>query len=844
MSLTNKFVLSLYVHSTGDRNCTGCPESYPVECEQPGCSGFVHAEFTGLKYFGFLCGTLYCDKCDTWERKDYDDQDPSTMALTSPRDSEASRRTPTIPPAGWKGVPDTVDWAYFTFNQWEADVRFPSYYAIHVVGNRDCPNCEEKPLSTCQLPGCHGLIHSALQLEAVDETSTHTPIARRCDVCGDIGRLRGLSTEDFEAIREQHPREQTELNEAYRRRNSPNPKERFADWLEYIERFLSKQRVVYKGRGRLAEPDFPDIRWLATGFGPFLMDVTRPSWRIDTLFRDQDRLELFGVFNNEMKSRPNDVTLRAAGISLYWFLSRFCPTYEVPSVQIDDETGEYIETSESVPDYSDEWKPYRREFQGYLSRLVRLVNVQDCGDWHRTLWEIHNCCAARDWDLARKLFAHAAEQNQCLAPELTALPAYFEYRVIFGPDIDSRLGLGSDNPIEPKWHVQPYWESVGREFFLPFELSLEALAVPLDHLCSEGLRSSESRTGDTVRLEFIWGALQDKLPLLPFEQAHSLGSAIRALDEALDKLGPHQDLYRSILAQCLEVLGSNTGAAEAYRTLALRPEPFKGLRSCVLFALKAASLYMKDGETGKAEEVLASARSRYPDDIQTLQELLKLKAARGVDLHEVDSLAEKLGKLAKEEDWTLETRLFMSMHRRSTISQAAVDEELQKWPPSAGLCPSSKEAFETALQHHLGAAAGQDRRDRDLRTAAFYFSKAVECQLRKRVFEPFRVQVLNSQPRDPLINLRGVPDKFLNAYVDDEHNGITFGQMVNSMKFVRTLNTYVQKHFPRLLSSAILGNLRHLVPLRNAETHETSDPQLAARARALAESVIEAMDRT
>lgn len=177
-----------------------------------------------------------------------------------------------------------------------------------------------------------------------------------------------------------------------------------------------------------------------------------------------------------------------------------------------------------------------------------------------------------------------------------------------------------------------------------------------------------------------------------------------------------------------------------------------------------------------------------------------------------------------------------------TVSQDDVNREVENWPPFAGLCPSSKDAFETALQHLLGAAANQSRRDSDLRTAAFYFSKAVECQMRKRVSEPFRVQVLNSQPRDPLINQRRESDSFLNAFLDGEGKGITLGRMVNSMKFVRMLSLYVQKHFPRLLTAEILGKLNRLVPLRNNEADETSDPQLAAQARALAESVIVALN--
>jgi hypothetical protein len=255
--------------------------------------------------------------------------------------------------------------------------------------------------------------------------------------------------------------------------------------------------------------------------------------------------------------------------------------------------------------------------------------------------------------------------------------------------------------------------------------------------------------------------------------------------------------------------------------------------------LKAAKLYLKDGETGKAEEVLASARSSYPDDIQTLQELLKLKAAPGGDLREADSLAEHLRRLTKEEDWTLETCLFVSM-RQASVPQAAVDEEVQKFRLSPKLCPSAKKAYENGCRNRLRADANQSASESDLCTSALYFVKAVECQMREKVFAPFRIQVLDSAQRDTLLNQRGDPDEYLSRYVDGDER-ITLGQMMNSIRYVRTLNIYVQKHFPRLLSPEILGKLKHLVSLRNAETHETSDPQLAAQARALAESVIEAM---
>jgi hypothetical protein len=568
--------------------------------------------------------------------------------------------------------------------------------------------------------------------------------------------------------------------------------------------------------------------------------MTPPLWSIDSLFRAEDRLDLFGVFHKEMKSHPNDVILRAAGVSLYWLLSRFCPQYEEQGGFLGVETGDYAETIVLVSDYSEEWEPYRREFQGYLAQLVRLVNLQDCVDWPRTLWEIRNCCAARDWDLARKLFAHAAKHNQCPAPELSARRAHFEYRVIFGPDIDSNLRLGWE--VQPKWDVQPYWEWVREEFSLLYELSLEALAVPFDYLWNEAVPPSESRTGNTAQVEFIWGALQDKLPLLPSAQTNSLRSAISALEKVLDKLGPRQDFYRSILAQCLEFIDL-AGAAEAYGTLALRPEQFEGLRSRPLFALKAAKLYLKNGETGKAEKFLESVRNSDPDHIWTLQELVKLKVARGGDLRDADGLAKHVRTFTKEKDWTPAIRLFMSMHP-PIVLQAAVDKEVAKRAYYPGLCAFAKEALETAVQHEWSADENQKMRDRNLRIEATCYAQVVEFELKDKIFQPFRMRILDSGQTDQLADQRGNRDEKLDSYVYQGRE-LTFGEMIGAIKFVPMVN-YVQKKCRRLRASAILEKwkqeMRQLNSLRRPAVHGSLNPQLAAQARELAESVIEAMN--
>jgi len=259
-----------------------------------------------------------------------------------------------------------------------------------------------------------------------------------------------------------------------------------------------------------------------------------------------------------------------------------------------------------------------------------------------------------------------------------------------------------------------------------------------------------------------------------------------------------------------------------------------------MFALKAARLYLKDGETGQAEAGFASARSSYPDDVRTLQELLKLKAARGGDLREADSLAEQISDLAKEEDWTLETRLFVSM-RQASVSQAAIDNEVAKRPYYSGLGPFAKEVVETAVQHELSADEKEKMRYRNFRIVASCYSQAVESELLRKIFEPFRLHVKNSGQMDQLTMKNGKRDDFLHSYVDG-YRQLSFGQMISTIEWVPMVTDHVQQHFPRLLPSAMLKKAKDLARLRNAVSHPGLPPRQVSQARALAESIIEAMN--
>jgi tetratricopeptide (TPR) repeat protein len=738
------------------------------------------------------------------------------MLLAPPRDSEASRRTPAIPPAGWKGVPHTVDYLYFTFEPMDEGYEleglgFPSYDMIHVVGDKACPNCKEPPLP-CELPACHGLMHSAEQFDG-DETGVNSWDEKKCDVCGAIGRLRSLRRGSLLLMRGRYQKEQMRLAEEQRRKDHPTVAEKFSDWLEFVRKEAGNYPAGAGGPG-----------WPTLGL-PLSWDQ----------FKDEDRHEFFGLVEAKVKDLPNDVILRTGAISLYWKLSRRIPGEFIRGLFIDEDSAEgYGERAYWHPDDSERWKSHRQEFSGLLARLVKLVNVQDCSDWQRTFCEIRNASAAQEWDLARQLFRHAEEGNQYPADKLCAAQACFEYRIVFGPEIDKIVGLGTGNEREIQW------EWLRDEFLNGLELSLDALGpwwLPFDHLYAEHSELADSAT----LLCFIWGALQDEPPKLQRYDRDALRNAARALDDLVGTPSPHQDFFLSILAQCREALGETRQAAEIYQKIASRPDPFEGWHFSCPLALKAAKLYVKVGDTRKAEDVLDSSLKRHPDDVETLEELLRLKWARGA-ASEADTLLEHLGTLTEEANCAPDTRAIMVARRQSTVSQTAVDTKVQNFRFSSQLCPSSKKALEVACRCELRADADADQsaRDADLCISAFYYAKVVERELKEKVFEPFRAEVLNSDLGVEITQQLRTGDGPLDTYI--YHNKrLALGQMI-SVIGASGLKGFLQKNrFRRLRYQPILKNLNELNHLRNEERHADLDPKLAARARTLAQSVIEAM---
>jgi hypothetical protein len=633
------------------------------------------------------------------------------------------------------------------------------------------------------------------------------------------------------------PEEQAQRDEDLRRRNHPSAAKKVDDWLEFVGDRIEKGEVRFPFP--LFESCHPDIAFLA--------DSAKFPWgTLQDMFLDKDRDEFFRVLKGRLELQPNDINLRAAAISLYWHLSRLYLKWQYPDYDIDDVTGEWVEdrvneaTGELVPlsywetDLSGEREHHRREFHGYLSRLVRLVNVEDCSDWQRTNWEIRNACAARDWDRAKELFRHASVRKQHTEPELTVLEWCFDYRVEFGPQIDSRLGLG----LRPPGDVHPYWESVRTHFLAHHPLSLDALEVPLDYFYPQS-KLSKLFCHETS-LCFVWGALQDD----PSPRSSNARNASRhegvMTGHEFEEFGPYQDFCMSIVAQQREACGDLGGAAWVYETLASRPEPFENVRSSILFTLRSAKLYRALGETAKARNVLEECKRRESPDI--LAELQEVYLAQG-DVDHAQDVAKRLSAMTTGENLSPKTRLLLNLPQ-PTVSPELLQKEIRECPCFLSLCSSCKDPWKLALSQELESKAAQSLRDERARDAAFKFCTVVERELREKVFDPFRKLFPGSDIKQRSADQLVARDERFRSYLAGRD--LNFGDMVRcirtSIQMPDSLFTrYLGDEFPALGQRETVGWMEELTRIRN-DVHRGLDPQLAPRAHPLAERTLDAIN--
>src|SRR5208282_3015868 len=91
MSISDGFDLGSSAHSPGDRNCKGCPKSYPRPCKQPDCVGLVHVGYYDDWVPGQPEAELYCDTCKNSGGAYFEEACSLPTELRVPRDRAASQ---------------------------------------------------------------------------------------------------------------------------------------------------------------------------------------------------------------------------------------------------------------------------------------------------------------------------------------------------------------------------------------------------------------------------------------------------------------------------------------------------------------------------------------------------------------------------------------------------------------------------------------------------------------------------------------------------------------------------------------------------------------------------------
>jgi len=554
-------------------------------------------------------------------------------------------------------------------------------------------------------------------------------------------------------------------------------------------------------------------RWLSAGYpSPTLVHPTFPWGDYQSLFRDKDSVELFWLFLTALQSDRNDLALRCSAISLYWHLSRLYPAYREEKYDTCGEpTGTYY------PDYdiSDEWLASQRQYQGNLAQIVKIVESDDCTDWPRTKWEITNACAATDWHLARRLLNHARKNRFISETTATAIRANLEHRILFGNDIDGKLGLGRNRILRPEW----------REFRERFrtcpECALEALEVSI--FGPPFARAySDFECDDVTDVSLIWCALDQNLPYPSETQLGQIEAVIKDVERLLPSMGDYSALYLSYVAQFQKVLGRFERAAEAYRRLMDMPN-LLGWKP-IPFALEAASLFRKCNRLVEAELILRKIVGVFPDAAECWEELVEVLMAgeKTQEAGEAAKIAESLAGVGSLKPATI----LLSRSNPALVTKKDIEQKFAGWV-HLGLSSSTLTELHQALGNEINAERDAQKVMKYTETAAFYYGKAVECELLGRVFLRWRNGMTVTDRKRLSTEVREY-DLKLCKFLGDQGNEykLCLGDMAKvignaggRVGAFASIFSFLRLNHPGLLDSSALQSLSMLRVIRNNEGH-------------------------
>ena len=512
----------------------------------------------------------------------------------------------------------------------------------------------------------------------------------------------------------------------------------------------------------------------------------------------------------------------------------------------------YHLAAEGWPEWSmynkDLYEPVQSAFRRDLRTLAGMLPPEGCThDWRRIKWEISNALAGGDWDRARQIFKLAEAFHATEDKDLWALRGQFGFFAAFDKDTAKRFEthswLLSVNPPDV-WPGSP--------------LALEVYGVSLVR----------------VPKQILGGKLDPKM-------RETARDARNDLEKALHRragLGPP---YHAMLGACHLALDDYAHAADEYNIVLNSETTFRrfmfldfvrsvarqgGGEAELLKRIHEGDLssFLKDfkpdllqvlaksqvlaGEREKAKAIYRQWAIEYPNDPQVYLHLAELFAQepnykeaynalrKAVDLNpELEQelpykVALPLGAIASE-------HLDLDRLTREAIKEHPEVEKLldllfpDVWPNYGKMSPEARKPWLLAsvqtyyLPSILPASATQCRQ-----VGAEKFAKAVEIELRQRVFEPFKTETSESLHVKAVIEQAKTDQKArLFAEYLVGKGRLALGQMAFILRearagkgeLFRLFGDRTRQHFSKL-DGPQLEDLKKIYIPRNLESHESA----------------------
>ena len=553
-----------------------------------------------------------------------------------------------------------------------------------------------------------------------------------------------------------------------------------------------------------------------TGYYPLLdvSDIQRTTcpWQneIYDAFSHSDkesREELFALFENQLSRDPADMSSRFTALNLHYALS----THANDNPELKGHY-EYVGVDHEA---------VQEDFARKLAYLVRRLPVENCTDWRTIRWEICNACAIRDWDRAGKLHNQLEALDLREPAERQILRGQFNFFVALGSKT-----CGNFNPLfwEPKLRYSKRYEPLdSQEIYAPFLLF------------SLGLVPAREREEDETETP-LDGAERDRM-----------SDAANDFDKGLSKRPGLSLAYRSMLAGSYFAKGDFWNAAKNYEQVLVASDSnisVGGKIKITIFQCIAKS-YQLAGDAGKATDVLErcaeefrSAKGIYKQlariQVQATKPELALeswiKESERDEVFGEDPLASTLlalGRVGRD------IEQLAALVKTDLSSNPPLNEGLESlvkahWPSVDDLTPAAREEWICGSRMLLIPSV-QERTNRPMsRAAATQFGKAVELELKSRVFGKFRGHVAQSSDLQTLREKRNAWRKdapFCRFLVSQKP--LTLGEIYSVLKhcgksdldMVKKFKDWVQENWPPLLYHKNLKELQRILDIRNPATH-------------------------